>query len=125
MVKRRITRQSAKAKGRDFQYWVCEQISNLLNIPWGSEELIASREASTAGTDVKLIGEAKQKFPFSVECKRYEKWDVQGWIKQAKRNQEEGTDWLLFIKRNHMDPVVVMDAERFFELLGKQGENNE
>lgn len=119
--KKRIQTSSAKGKGRDFQYWTCQQISDLLNIPWGPDELIASREASQCGTDVRLVGEAKKRFPFSVECKNQQTWDVPGWIRQAKSNQAEGTDWLLLIKKNHFDPIVVIDAKAFFELLRRVG----
>jgi intein/homing endonuclease len=52
-------------------------------------------------------------------CKAQENWAIHQWIKQSKENQEEGTDWLLFAKRSRQNPVVVMDAERFFELLKK------
>jgi len=117
--KKQISTSSAKAKGRSLQQWVCKQISEMLSIPWGKDELIASREMGQSGTDVRLIGEAKKKFPFSVECKYQESWSVHGWIKQAKENQEEGTDWLLFARRNYMDPVVIMDAKAFFNLLAK------
>jgi len=118
----RITNASAKAKGRALQKWACQKISELLGIPWGKDELIASREASQSGTDVRLIGEAKRRFPYSVECKSQETWSVPSWIKQAKNNQMEGTDWLLICKRGREKPVVIMDAERFFELL-KAGRN--
>lgn len=117
MGKRRITRASAKAKGRALQQWACEKISDLLGIPWGKDELIASREASQTGTDVRLLGEAREGFPFSVECKHHEAWHLPSWIKQAKDNEMEGTDWLIVLKRNYLKPVVVMDAEAFFELL--------
>lgn len=119
--KKRIKNASAKAKGRALQQWVCQKISNLLNLPWGKDELIASREASQSGTDVRLIGEARQRFPFSVECKAQETWALPGWIKQAQANQEPGSDWLLFCKRRREKPVVVMDAERFFELQRRAG----
>ncbi len=117
MVKRRIKVSSAKAKGRTLQQWVCQKVSELLGIPWGKDELIAPREASQTGTDVRLIGLAKERFPFSVECKHQEAWSVPAWIAQAKKNQLEGTDWLLILKKNRLDPVIVMDAERFFALL--------
>lgn len=116
-MKKRITNASAKAKGRDFQYWTCQQISDLLDIPWGKDELIASREAAQCGTDIRLIAEAQKRFPFSVECKCQEAWDVPGWIRQAQSNQLEGTDWLLLMKKRYKDPVIVMDAKSFFKLL--------
>lgn len=116
-MKKKITPASAKAKGRLFQQWVCRQISALLDIPWGKDELIASREMGQAGTDIRLIGEAQERFPFSVECKWQEKWAVPAWIKQAKDNQKKGTDWLLFAKRSRESPIVIMDAGSFFQLL--------
>ncbi len=116
---RRITRQSAKAKGRNLQKWACEQISKLLGMPWGPDECIASREASQHGTDVRLVGPALEQFPYSVECKWQERWDVPAWIRQAQDNLIPGTDWLLIVKRSYQQPVVMIDAERFFELLAQ------
>jgi hypothetical protein len=108
--------KSAKAKGRKLQQWVASKISDLLNIPWGKNELIRSREASQSGTDVVLIGKAKDRFPYSIECKYHEKWNIQQFIKQAKSNREDGTDWLLFCKKSYEEPVVIMSAEVFFKL---------
>jgi len=113
----KITVQSAKAKGRQLQQWACKMISALTALPWGPDECIASREASQNGTDVRLVGPAKELFPFSVECKWQETWNLPAWIKQAKDNQMPDTDWLLIVKRSRMDPIVVMDAKRFFALL--------
>lgn len=111
---------SAKAKGRNLQNWVCQKISDLTGFAWGKDELIASREMGQTGTDVRLVGEAQERFPFSVECKNQETWSIPAWIKQAKENQKEGTDWLLVCKRNRMAPIVVMDAEQFFMLLKRE-----
>lgn len=115
----RIRIRSAKAKGRLLQQWTCKKISDLLQLPWGKDELIASREASQSGTDVRLIGEAQERFPFSVECKAQENWAIPAWIKQAKKNRQVGTYWLLIVKKRREDPVVVMDAEIFFHLLAE------
>jgi len=119
--KKRITPSSAKAKGRFLQQWACRKISGLLDIPWGKDELIASREAAQSGTDVRLIGEAQERFPFSVECKWQETWNLPAWIRQAKDNQKEGTNWLIICKKSRQDPVVVMDADLFFDILMKKG----
>jgi hypothetical protein len=118
---KKISTSSAKAKGRSLQQWTCQKISELLDIPWGKDELIASREASQTGTDIRLVGEAKKKFPYSVECKWQESWSLSSWIEQAKSNQGKEMDWLLIIKKSRMTPLVVMDADRFFELLKKRG----
>lgn len=124
-----ISISSRKAKGRKLQQWVAEKISKMLNIPWGPDELIASREMGQIGTDVRLIGEAKKKFKFSVEIKNQETWSIPAWIKQAKSNQEKGTDWLLVMKKNRHEEIIVMDAEAFFKLckqaLDKEEKNGE
>jgi hypothetical protein len=114
--KMRISNSSAKAKGRRLQQWTCQKISDFLGIPWGKDELIASREMGQAGTDVRLLGEAQKRFPYSIECKYQETWSVLAWIEQAKQNQKEGTEWLLVLKKNRINPVVVVDAEHFFDL---------
>lgn len=110
---------SAKAKGRKCQQWVCEKIGDLLGLPWGKDEMIAPREMGQSGTDVRLIGMAQEEFPFSVECKWQESWNVPAWIEQAKTNRKEGTDWLLIMKRSRSDYVAVLDAEAFFSILEK------
>ena len=117
--KKRISVQAGKAKGRRLQQWAANMISMITRIPWGKDELIASREMGQSGVDVRLIGTAKQMFPFSVECKNQEKWAIHEWIKQARENQMDDTTWLLIAKRNHTTPVVVMDAEKFFQLWDK------
>ena len=62
---------SCKAKGRQLQDWVAQKISELLNIPCGKDEAICGREMGQDGVDIRLIGEARVRFPFSVECKRF------------------------------------------------------
>lgn len=114
-----ISVASRKAKGRNLQKWVAKKISNLLGIPWGKDELISSREMGQSGTDVRLIGEAKERFNFSVEAKNQETWSLPAWIKQAKSNQAKGTDWLLFIKKNRHEEIAVMSAEVFFKIQGE------
>lgn len=119
--KKRITPQSAKAKGRELQKWVCRMISELTGLPWSSngkeDAPISSRPMGQSGTDVRLESHVKKLFPFSVECKWQESWSIPAWAEQARKNQEKGTHWLLFCKRSRNNPVVIMDAEAFFELL--------
>lgn len=113
-TKKRISVQSAKAKGRRLQQWVAKKISEITGIPLEKDGEIESRPMGQSGTDIRLSGEALYHFPFSVECKSQETWSIPAWIRQAQENQIEGTDWLLVCKRNHEKPVVVMDAKTFF-----------
>ena len=114
--RRKITRASAKDKCRRLQQWVAKKISEITGIPCGKDECIESREMGQSGVDVKLYGNAKEMFPFSIECKYQEAWRIPEWIQDAKDNQAKGTDWLLFIRKNRYKEIVVMDAEAFFDL---------
>lgn len=107
---------SVKAKGRRLQQWVSKWISKITKIPCGKDCLIESREMGQSGVDVKLIGEAKKLYPFSVECKNTEKWDLPRYIHQAKENCMPGTYWQVFLSKNRFSPIVIMDAECFFRL---------
>ena len=109
--------KSAKAKCQRLQKWVCKKISKLTDYEWGKDEMIAPRESGQTGIDVRLIADAKEAFPWSIEAKNQERWEMHSWIEQAKKNRLPGTDWLLICKRNRHDPVVVLDAEVFFEIL--------
>lgn len=118
--KKPISIASRKGKSRILQYWACEQISQLTDIPWDQDDddsLIRSRSMGQKGVDVILRREALKLFPMSVECKRQESWSVPAWIEQTQKNQAEGTDWLLIAKRSQKRPVVIMDAEVFFTKL--------
>lgn len=108
--------QSLKSKGRRLQQWTAKKISEITKIPCGKDELIESREMGQKGVDIKLYGKAKEMFPFSVENKYQEAWNIPKWIRDAKSNQAKGTDWLLIIKRNRHEEIVVMDAKAFFDI---------
>ncbi len=115
--KKRISVQSAKAKGRELQKWVVRKLSEITQIPSGKDCLIQSREMGQSGTDVKLIGPALDAIPYSIECKRTESWSVHSWIEQAQANQLPDTNWLLIARRSNKKAVAFMDAEHFFDLF--------
>jgi len=116
---KKIKIQSAKDKGRRLQKWVCQRISELTGFPCGKDCPIESRPMGQSGVDVRLEKQVLRKFPFSVECKSQESWNVHEWIKQAKGNQIEGTDWLLVCKRSREEPVVIINAKSWFKIMQK------
>ena len=93
--------------------------SEITGIPWGKDCDIESREMGQTGTDVKIRGHAKDILPYSIECKNQETWSILKDIEQAKANTVDGTDWVLFYKKNRVKPVVVIDAEFFFYMVDK------
>ena len=109
---------SAKAKGRNFQKFICEKISEVFGIDWGYEDdkLIQPRIMGQKGVDIVLRGEMVTLFPYDVECKATENIRLYADIKQARTNMKPGRNWLLFHKRSHEKPIVIMDAEVFFRL---------
>ena len=65
--------QSAKAKGRKLQQWVRDQIIEQLEV---HPEDIESRSMGAGGEDLIMARAARERFPFSVECKNVEKLNV-------------------------------------------------
>jgi hypothetical protein len=120
---KRILVASAKAKGRNLQKWTAKIISKSITVEYkeGDESLICTRPMGQNGVDIILRGEAKKKFPFSVECKSTQHWNLFKSISQAKKNIIAKTDWLLVLKRKEIkEPVVVLSANRFFSLIRNQ-----
>lgn len=114
--KKRISTAAAKSKGRRAQKKVAARISKLVNIPAGKDELIESREMGQAGVDIKLIGEARRVFPYSIEVKNQEKFGVFAWLRQAKTNILPNTEWMLIASRNNFPPIVMIDRTTFDEI---------
>ena len=101
--------QSAKAKGRNLQKWVREQLIERLDI---HPEDVESRSMGAGGEDLIMARAARQKFPFSVECKNTEKLNVWDAYDQACANCGD-YEPILIIKKNGRKPLVVLDAESF------------
>ena len=116
-----IKTRSAKQKGLDFQKWLCQEIAEIIDekyIPGEDDSPIDSRPSGQHGVDIILRGEAKRKFPFSVEAKNQENMNLVETIKQAETNVIEGTDWIIAHKRKTLDfPIVIMSWELFKKLL--------
>lgn len=113
-----IKPRSAKNKGGTLQIWVAKQISKLTGYEYGKDKPIQSREMGQSGTDVRLESHVRQVFPFAIECKNQEQWSVHTWIAQAEANCCESLPfWLLFIKKNGVKPLVVLDGVLFFNLM--------
>ena len=104
---------SAKAKGRKLQQWFANVLVETLGL---DEEDIESRPMGSQGEDIILGKQSRQLFPFSVECKNQEAVNVWKAYEQASENCK-GYEPLVVIKRNRHKPLVVMDAEKFVQLI--------
>ena len=65
--------QSAKAKGRRLQQWVREQLIEELKV---HPEDVESRSMGAGGEDLIMARAAREKFPYSIECKNQEKVNI-------------------------------------------------
>ena len=75
--------QSAKAKGRRFQQWVRDKLIESLGI---HPEDIESRSMGASGEDLIMARSAREKFPYSVECKNQERLNLWEAYSQAESN---------------------------------------
>ena len=105
--------QSAKAKGRNLQKWVVNKLIETFDI---HPEDIKSCSMGAGGEDVVMARAAREKFPFSVECKNVEKLNVWDAYEQAKANSS-GYEPIVVMKKNHKKPLVVLDAEHFISIV--------
>lgn len=103
--------QSAKAKGRKLQQWVRNKLIDLLDV---HPEDIESRSMGAGGEDLIMARAAREKFPYSIECKNVEKLNVWDAYEQAKANCGN-YEPLVVMKKNNKQPLVVIDAEYFIQ----------
>ena len=103
---------SAKAKGRRFQQWVRDQLIEQLDV---HPEDVESRSMGAGGEDLIMARAAREKFPYSIECKNQETLNIWKSYEQAEQNSGKHEP-VVFIKRNNQKPLVVVDAEYFVKL---------
>ena len=104
--------QSAKAKGRRLQQWFRDLLIDKLRI---HKEDIESRSMGAGGEDLIMARAAREKFPYSIECKNQESLNIWKAYEQATENSGD-YEPVCFIKRNNQKPLVVVDAEYFVKI---------
>lgn len=108
---------SRKAKGRDFQKKVAQQISDVLGIDL---DLIYISPASVNGVDIVAKYDAKEYFPFAVECKKQEHLSLWDAIEQANDNADtEGLEPLLVFSKNREKTYAALDFEFLLLMLNE------
>ena len=104
--------QSAKAKGRRLQQQFRDLLIEKLDI---HPEDIESRSMGAGGEDLIMARAAREKFPYSIECKNVEKLNVWEAYKQASENSKNYEPVVVMKKNNHKT-LVVLDAEHFVKI---------
>ena len=105
--------QSAKAKGRRLQQWVRDLLIEKLDI---HPEDIESRPMGSGGEDLIMARAAREKFPYSIECKNQESGNVWKYMEQARENAKTYTP-IVVMKKNGEKPLIVIDAESFINIM--------
>ena len=104
---------SAKAKGRRLQQKFMQLLIEKLDI---DPEDIESRSMGAGGEDLIMSKAARNKFPYSIECKNQEKLNI--WSAWDQANGNKGLyEPLVVIKKNGVRPLVVLDAENFLDMI--------
>ena len=107
--------QSAKAKGRRLQQWFRDVLIEKLDI---HPEDIESRSMGAGGEDLIMARAAREKFPYSIECKNQESVNLWKSYEQAQENSKD-YEPVVILKRNNTKPLVLVDAEYFVKLHEK------
>lgn len=108
------TAQAKKAKGRNFQQLVRDKI--LFLFPHLTKDDVWSRSMGAQGTDVQLSAAARSVFPYEIECKAQEKYKgVYDAFEQAKAHGN--AEPVVFLKMNYKEPLAIVRADHFFELV--------
>ena len=105
--------QSAKAKGRRFQQWVRDKLIESLGI---HPEDIESRSMGASGEDLIMARSAREKFPYSVECKNQERLNIWDSLEQAESNANQHIPLLVF-KRNRSKTYISMEINDLIKIL--------
>ena len=105
--------RSRKAKGRRLQQQFMKLLIEKLDI---DSEDIESRSMGAGGEDLIMSKAARNKFPYSIECKNQERMNI--WQAWDQANNNKGLyEPLVVIKKNGVRPLVVLDAENFLEYV--------
>jgi len=108
---------SAKNKGRLLQQWVRDQI--LSRFKSLDKDDVRSTSMGAGGEDIQLSPAARKLFPYSVECKSRASYAFYKDYDQAVINAPKKAEPILIAKANHRKPVVIVDAEFFFDICAK------
>lgn len=109
--------QSRKAKGRRLAQWVQTKIYE--RFPRLRPGDCTVTPSGVNGPDVQLSPTAKDVFRYAVEAKSWESLkSVYKIYDQAITHVLDDEEPLVVIKSNFKKPLVILDAEHFFSLLG-------
>jgi hypothetical protein len=112
--------QSAKAKGRILQKWVRDAI--LTAFTKLEPDDVKSTSMGASGEDVQLSPAARKLVPYQIECKNKATSQIHTYYEQAKTHGKY--EPLVIVKMDYKEPLAIVNAEHFFNLLKQINENS-
>ena len=107
---------SKKAKGRNLQNHVRDELLESFSDTGLEEDDIKTAIMGESGEDIKLSPAARRVIPYSFECKNQERLNI--WSAWAQANANKGPyEPMIVIKKNGIRPLVVVDAEHYLEMI--------
>tara|TARA_Y100000310_G_C20595818_1_gene770438 strand:- start:748 stop:1092 length:345 start_codon:yes stop_codon:yes gene_type:complete len=105
---------SAKAKGRRLQQWIRDRILDMFpNLTKNDVESVAMGQS---GADIKLSEAARKAFPYSVEAKNQEAFNIWKALEQSEKENRDLTPIVVF-KRNRSDVYVALRFDDFMNMV--------
>ena len=115
LYKPRITIASAKAKGRNLQKRVREDLINQLGI---DPKDVLSTPMGLNGCDIYLSKAARDKFPYGVEAKNTERLNFwKAWEQATKNATDEGLCPALVVHKNGSQVLVTIPWQEFLGFI--------
>lgn len=111
--------QSAKSKGRNFQQLIRDLLLDLFSML--EKDDIRSTSMGAGGEDIILSPAARKLIPYQIECKAKARAQVYTWYEQAKTHGDH--EPIVVVKQDRKKPLVIVDAEHFFQLLKDRSGN--
>lgn len=116
----RILTSSAKSKGRKFQQYVAQLVTEIFGLEDGD---IVSRPMGSPGVDLMMAAEARKRVQLSIECKKWKRSPSRVELEQAESNQYDNTlaavAWCPH-GRHPKDAMIMFDLKDFLEFWHKQ-----
>ena len=97
------------------QQWVRDLLIEKLEVHPEDKE---RRSMGAGGEDLIMSRSAREKFPYSIECKNQESLNIWKSYEQAQQNSGN-YEPIVVLKRNNVKPLVLVDADYFVELHKK------
>ena len=113
--------RSKKNKGKRLQNIVREKLIQNYNV---NENDVVSTTMGVAGADIQIYGKAREKIPFSIECKNQEKLNIWQAIAQSESNSN-GKIPIVVFKRNRSKIYAVIDLDNFLKIIKKDNDDGE